>query len=73
MAGTLSERQEYECGWPSSREAQPGRRKLKRESRRRHAAPILLAEDGDDIVTSDSDDLEPRAALAGRYVELPTA
>ena len=34
------------------------------------AALVLLAEDGDDIVTSDTEDLEPLAALAGRHVEL---
>lgn len=34
------------------------------------AALVLLAEDGDDIATSDLDDLEPLAALAGRHVEL---
>ncbi|MBN1240259.1 MAG: hypothetical protein JXB36_17275 [Gammaproteobacteria bacterium] len=34
------------------------------------AALVLLAEDGDDIVTSDPDDLELLAALAGRHVEL---
>src|SRR5690606_9166197 len=34
------------------------------------AALVLLAEDGDDIVTSDPDDLEPLAALTGRHVEL---
>ena len=34
------------------------------------ATVVLLAEDGDLIVTSDPDDLEPLAALAGRHVEL---
>jgi hypothetical protein len=34
------------------------------------AALVLLAADGDDIVTSDLEDLEPLAALAGRHVEL---
>ena len=34
------------------------------------AALVLLAEDGDDIVTSDPEDIEPLAALAGRHVEL---
>ena len=34
------------------------------------AALVLLAEDGDDLVTSDPDDLEPLAALVGRHVEL---
>jgi hypothetical protein len=34
------------------------------------AALVLLAEDGDDIVTSDPEDLEPLAALLGRHVEL---
>ncbi len=34
------------------------------------AALVLLAEDGDDIVTSDLDDLEPLAASLGRHVEL---
>lgn len=34
------------------------------------AALVLLAEDGDDIVTSDSNDIEPLAAFAGRHVEL---
>lgn len=34
------------------------------------AALVLLAEDGDDIATSDPDDIEPLAALAGRHVEL---
>ena len=35
------------------------------------AALVLLAEDGDDLVTSDPDDLEPLAARVGRHVELP--
>ena len=34
------------------------------------AALVILAEDGDDIVTSDADDLEPLAAHLGRHVEL---
>src|SRR5690606_6551442 len=34
------------------------------------AALVLLAADGDDIVTSDPEDIEPLAALAGRHVEL---
>ncbi|MBI5479518.1 MAG: twitching motility protein PilT [Deltaproteobacteria bacterium] len=34
------------------------------------AALVLLAEDGDQIATSDPDDLERLAASAGRHVEL---
>jgi hypothetical protein len=34
------------------------------------AALVLLAEDGDEIATSDAEDLEPLAALLGRHVEL---
>jgi hypothetical protein len=34
------------------------------------AALVLLADDGDDIVTSDLEDLEPLAAQLGRHVEL---
>lgn len=34
------------------------------------AAVVLLALDGDDIVTSDHGDLEPLARAAGRHVEL---
>jgi hypothetical protein len=34
------------------------------------AALVLLADDGDDIVTSDPEDLEPLAARLGRHVEL---
>jgi hypothetical protein len=34
------------------------------------AALVLLADDGDDIVTSDSVDIEPLAARLGRHVEL---
>lgn len=34
------------------------------------AALVLLADDGDDIATSDPFDLEPLAALLGRHVEL---
>ena len=34
------------------------------------AAVVLLAHDGDDIVTSDQADLEPMAAETGRHVEL---
>jgi hypothetical protein len=34
------------------------------------AALVLLADDGDDIATSDPDDFEPLAALLGRHVEL---
>jgi hypothetical protein len=34
------------------------------------AAIVLLADDGDDIVTSDPEDIEPLAARLGRHVEL---
>lgn len=34
------------------------------------AALVLLTDDGDDIVTSDPEDIEPLAAAAGRHVEL---
>jgi hypothetical protein len=34
------------------------------------AALVLLARDGDDILTSDAGDLEPLAVLTGRHVEL---
>ena len=34
------------------------------------ASLVLLADDGDRIVTSDPDDLEPLAAAAGRHVEI---
>ena len=34
------------------------------------AALVLLAGDGDDIVTADIDDMEPLAVLHGRHVEL---
>lgn len=34
------------------------------------AALVLVAEDGDEIATSDPDDLEPLAALSGRHVEI---
>jgi hypothetical protein len=34
------------------------------------AALVLLAADGDDIVTDDPDDLEPLAVASGRHVEL---
>jgi hypothetical protein len=34
------------------------------------AALVLLAADGDDIVTSDPKDIEPLAACLGRHVEL---
>jgi len=34
------------------------------------AALVLLAEDGDQIVTSDPNDIEPLAAASGRHVEL---
>jgi hypothetical protein len=34
------------------------------------AAVVLLARDGDDIVTSDREDLEVLAAAAGRHIEL---
>lgn len=34
------------------------------------AAVVLLANDGDEIVTSDRADLEPLAAASGRHVEL---
>lgn len=35
-----------------------------------HAAVVLLANDGDDIVTSDRDDLERLVVASGRHVEL---
>jgi hypothetical protein len=31
---------------------------------------VLLADDGDDIVTSDLEDIEPLAACLGRHVEV---
>jgi hypothetical protein len=34
------------------------------------AALVLLADDGDDILTSDPEDIEPLAARVGRHVEL---
>jgi hypothetical protein len=34
------------------------------------AALVLLADDGDDIVTSDPEDLAPLATRLGRHVEL---
>lgn len=34
------------------------------------AALVLLANDGDDIVTSDPEDIEPLAELAGHHIEL---
>jgi len=34
------------------------------------AALVLLASDGDDILTSDPDDLEPLARALGRHVEI---
>lgn len=34
------------------------------------AAVVLLAHDGDDIVTSDRADLEPMVVATGRHVEL---
>ncbi|HEX5421115.1 MAG TPA: PIN domain nuclease, partial [Gammaproteobacteria bacterium] len=34
------------------------------------AALVVLAENGDDIITSDPEDIEPLAALAGLHVEL---
>jgi len=34
------------------------------------AALVLLADDGDQIVTSDASDLEPLAAASGRHVEI---
>ena len=34
------------------------------------AALVLLADDGDDIVTSDPDGIAPLAAFSGRHVEL---
>lgn len=34
------------------------------------AAIVLLAQDGDEIVTADHDDLEPLAVASGRHVEL---
>jgi hypothetical protein len=34
------------------------------------AALVLLAEDGDDIITSDLDDIEPLSAASGLHVEL---
>lgn len=37
------------------------------------AALVLLAEDGDRIVTSDPDDIEPLAAAAGCHIELVRA
>jgi hypothetical protein len=37
------------------------------------AALVLLADDGDHIVTSDLDDIEPLAAASGRDVELVLA
>jgi hypothetical protein len=37
------------------------------------AALVLLASDGDYIVTSDPDDLEPLARAAGRHVEIVLA
>ena len=35
-----------------------------------HAAVVLLAHDGDEIVTADHDDLEQLASALGRHVEL---
>jgi hypothetical protein len=37
------------------------------------AALVLLARDGDHVVTSDPDDLEPLARAAGCHVEIVTA
>jgi hypothetical protein len=37
------------------------------------AALVLLAQDNDQIVTSDPDDIEPLAVAAGRHVEIVTA
>jgi hypothetical protein len=37
------------------------------------AALVLLAEEGDRIITSDLDDIEPLAAATGRHVELVRA
>jgi hypothetical protein len=34
------------------------------------ASVVLIADDGDQIITSDSDDLTPLAAASGRHVEL---
>lgn len=34
------------------------------------AALVLLADDGDEIITSDPDDVEPLAMLSGRHLEL---
>jgi hypothetical protein len=34
------------------------------------AAVVLLANDGDEIVTSDRDDLDPMAEATGRHIEL---
>jgi len=34
------------------------------------AALVLLASDGDHIVTSDPDDIEPLARASGRHVDL---
>ncbi len=34
------------------------------------AALVLLADDGDDIVTSDPDDIEPLATSLGRHIEV---
>lgn len=38
-----------------------------------NAALVLLANDGDEIVTSDPDDLEPLARVSGRHVEIVSA
>jgi hypothetical protein len=38
-----------------------------------HAALVLLAHDGDHIVTSDPGDLEPLARASGRHVEIVRA
>ncbi|MBI3048638.1 MAG: PIN domain nuclease [Acidobacteria bacterium] len=37
------------------------------------AALVLLADDGDEIVTSDADDIEPLARASGRHVEIVSA
>lgn len=46
---------------------------LSRQSDVIDAALVLLANDGDHIVTSDPDDLEPLARASGRHVELVRA
>jgi len=34
------------------------------------ASIVFIAQDGDEIITSDSEDLKPLAAASGRHVEL---